>query len=207
MLIKLAEYAAQLNLAPQAVRKAITDGRIVEGARRETAEEAKGRPGKPGWLIDPEIANREWGRNTAPQYQQSAATKAGRQRQLGAKAAAPAGEQSWQEREEERKAGVAGMPSMAQGQAIKTAYQAKLLQLEFEERSGKLVSVEEMNRKRFESGRRVRDAVLRTPAQMIGDIAKAAGGLTPDQRADILLVLDRYLVGALEGLADGARNS
>lgn len=204
MLIKLAEYAAQLNLAPQAVRKAIADGRIVEGARRETAEEANGRPGKPGWLIDPEIANREWQRNTTPQKSHSAEIRDGRQRQLRAKAAAPAGEQDMAP---SPPPSGAGMPSKAQGEAIKTAYQAKLLQLDFEERSGKLVSVEEMNRKRFESGRRVRDAVLRTPAQMIGDIAKAAGGLTPDQRADVLLVLDRYLVGALEGLADGARNS
>jgi hypothetical protein len=95
---------------------------------------------------------------------------------------------------------------MAQGQAIKVAYQAKLLQLEFEERSGKLVSAEEARRVRFESGRRVRDAVLRIGPQMIGEIAKAAGGLTPDQRADVLLVIERHLVGALEALADGAGN-
>jgi hypothetical protein len=101
---------------------------------------------------------------------------------------------------------VASMPTMAQGQAIKTAYQAKLLQLEFEERSGKLVSAEEARRVRFESGRRVRDAVLRIGPQMIGEIAKAAGGLTPDQRADVLLVIERHLVGALEALADGAGN-
>lgn len=98
----------------------------------------------------------------------------------------------------------AGMPSQAQGQAIKTAYQAKLLQLEFEQKSGQLVNVEEMNRKRFESGRQVRDAVLRIGPQMIGEVAKAAGGMTTDQRAEVLLVIQRYLVQALEALADGA---
>lgn len=179
MLIKLAEYAAQLNVVPQAVRKAIAEGRIKDGATRQ------GR----SWLIDPDVASREWGKNTAPQYQQSEAIKAGRQRQMAAAAAGGA---------------PANIPSMAQGQAIKTAYQAKLLQLEFEERSGKLVSAEEMRRQRFDSGRQVRDAVLRIGPQMIGEIAKAAGGLSPDQRAEVLLVIQRYLVGALEALADGA---
>lgn len=181
MLIKLAEYAAQLNVVPQAVRKAIAEGRIKDGATRQ------GR----SWLIDPDVASREWGKNTAPQYQQSEAIKAGRQRQMAAAAAAAGG-------------APANIPSMAQGQAIKTAYQAKLLQLEFEERSGKLVSAEEMRRQRFDSGRQVRDAVLRIGPQMIGEIAKAAGGLSPDQRAEVLLVIQRYLVGALEALADGA---
>lgn len=179
MLIKLADYAAQMGVVPQAVRKAIAEGRIKKGATRE------GR----SWLIDPEVASREWGKNTAPQYRQSEEIKAGRQRQMAAAAgAAPGG----------------NVPTMAQGQAIKVAYQAKLLQLEFEERSGKLVSVEEMKRQRFESGRQVRDAVLRIGPQMIGEIAKAAGGLSPDERAEVLLVIQRYLVGALEGLADGA---
>jgi hypothetical protein len=189
--LKLADYAAQVGVVPQAVRKAIADGRIKRGAKRD------GR----GWVIDPAIANEEWGKNTAPQYRQGAAIKAGRQRQMAG------GQGSLGEHQRQGQAAATAMPSMAQGQAIKTAYQAKLLQLEFEERSGKLVSAEEMNRVRFESGRRVRDAVLRIGPQMIGEIAKAAGGLTPDQRADVLLVIERHLVGALEALADGAGNS
>ena len=53
----------------------------------------------------------------------------------------------------------------------------------------------------FEESRRVRDAIRRTPQQMIGDIARAAGGLTPEQRAEVLLVVERHLVKTLEGLA------
>ncbi len=192
-MLKLAEYAESVGVVPQAVRKAIAEGRIKKGAKRE------GR----SWLIDPKVANEEWGKNTAPQYRQGAAIKAGRQRQMAEAAA----HSSLAEHKREGQAAAASMPTMAQGQAIKTAYQAKLLQLEFEERSGKLVSAEEMSRVRFESGRRVRDAVLRIGPQMIGEIAKAAGGLTPDQRADVLLVIERHLVGALEAMADGAGNS
>lgn len=180
MLIKLADYATQLGVVPQAVRKAIAEGRIKDGATRE------GR----SWMIDPGIADREWGKNTAPQKRHSAAIKAGRQRQLAGESESDGG-------------GYRG-PSMNQAQTIKAGYQAKLLALEYEERSGKLVSVEEMTRKRFESGRQVRDAVLRIGPQMIGEIAKAAGGLNPDERAEVLLVIQRHLVNALEALADGA---
>lgn len=184
MLIKLAEYASQLGVVPQAVRKAIAEGRIKDGATRE------GR----SWLIDPEIADREWGKNTMPQRRHSAEIKAGRQRQLNGGGESDGG------------GGYRG-PSMNQAQTIKAGYQAKLLALEYEERSGKLVSVEEMTRKRFESGRQVRDAVLRIGPQMIGEIAKAAGGLNPDERAEVLLVIRRHLVNALEALADGAGQS
>jgi hypothetical protein len=168
-------------VVPQAVRKAIAEGRIKDGATRE------GR----SWLIDPEIADREWGKNTMPQRRHSAEIKAGRQRQLNGGGESDGG------------GGYRG-PSMNQAQTIKAGYQAKLLALEYEERSGKLVSVEEMTRKRFESGRQVRDAVLRIGPQMIGEIAKAAGGLNPDERAEVLLVIRRHLVNALEALADGA---
>ncbi len=190
-MLKLEEYAAAIDVSPQAVRKAIADGRIKNGAKREGRR----------WLIDLEVANKEWGKNTAPQYRQGPAIKAGRQRQMAGAAAtgnqAPPGPA----------VGGAGELTMSKAQTLKAAYQAKLTQLEFEERSGKLVSAEEMTRVRFESGRRVRDAVLRIGPQMIGEIAKAAGGLTPDQRADVLLVIDRHLVGALEALADGTGNS
>jgi len=180
MLIKLADYATQLGVVPQAVRKAIAEGRIKKGAVKE------GR----SWLINPGVANQEWRKNTAPQYQQNEAIKEGRQRQMAGGGDSDGG-------------GYRG-PSMNQAQTIKAGYQAKLLALEYEERSGKLVNVEEMTRKRFESGRQVRDAVLRIGPQMIGEIAKAAGGLNPDERAEVLLVIQRHLVNALEALADGA---
>lgn len=181
MLIKLADYASQLGVVPQAVRKAIAEGRIKEGATRD------GR----SWMIDPETADREWGKNTAPQKRHSEAIKAGRQRQLAG--AASGGDYRG--------------PSMSQAQTIKAGYQAKLLALEYEERSGQLVRADEVKRQQFEAGRRVRDAVLRIGPQMIGEIAKAAGGLTAEQRAEVLLVIERYQVKALEGLADGAGHS
>jgi len=80
-------------------------------------------------------------------------------------------------------------------------YQARLLELDLKERQGLLVPKADVERVWFEEGRRVRDAVRRTPQQMIGDIARAVGGLTQEQRAEVLLILERHLVKTLEGLA------
>ncbi len=168
-------------MSPQAVRKAIADGRIKEGASKS----AEGAVGRPGWMINPEVANQEWARNTSSHKAHGDAIRAGRQRQMNG-------------------GGDGQVPSKSQAETIKAVYQAKLFQLEFEEKSGLLVRVEEMKRQRFETGRRVRDAVLRIGPQMIGEIAKACGGLTPDQRTDVLMIIERYQVQALEALADGA---
>ena len=104
-------------------------------------------------------------------------------------------------------AGTAGLggkaiPSQAQASAMRTIYQARLLELDLKQRQGELVNAGDMDRVRFESGRRVRDALLRLGPLMVGEIAKAAGGLTPEQRAEVLLVIERHHVKALEALAD-----
>lgn len=82
-------------------------------------------------------------------------------------------------------------------------YQARLLELDLKERQELLVPAADMRRVRYETGRRVRDAILRLGPLMIGDIAQAAGGLNQGQRAAVLQVLERHHVKALEALADG----
>jgi hypothetical protein len=176
--VKAAEFAEQLGVTSQAVRKAIAEGRLRENVRRE------GR----NWLIDDQAAAAEWDRNTAPQLQRG---KMAERRQVAEAAAA------------QPSAPVrGGIPSQAQAMAMRTAYQAKLLELDFKQRQGELVNASDMDRARFESGRRVRDAIMRLGPLMVGEIAKAAGGLTPEQRAEVLLVIERYHNKTLEGLAD-----
>lgn len=176
-LVKVAAFAKQMGISPQAVRKAISEGRLKESVQRE------GR----SWLVDDQLAAAEWDRNTAPQFQRG--RMAERQQ---AQAVAPPS------------AGLQGkIPSQSQAAAVRTWYQAKLLELDLKQRNGELVPAADMQRVRFESGRRVRDAVLRLGQQMIGDIARAAGGLTPEQRSEVLLVIERHHVKALEALVDG----
>lgn len=180
MILSAAEYAERRGVSPQAVRKAIRDGRLQQSV---TFEGRKAR-------IDAEAADAEWRRNTAQSKQRTA-----EQINTGKAAAAAASSALPPAR--------SGLPSQAQAMAMRTAYQAKLLELDLKQRQGELVNAAEVQRVRFESGRRVRDAILRLGQQMIGDIARAAGGLTPDQRSEVLLVIERHHVKALEALADG----
>ena len=178
--VKAADFAAQLGVTSQAVRKAIAEGRLRESVRRENRN----------WMVDDQAAPAEWDRNTAPQLQRG---KMAERRQAAEAVAAP----------QAAPAARGGIPSQAQAMAMRTAYQAKLLELDFKQRQGELVNAADMEQVRFETGRRVRDAVLRLGPLMIGEIAKAAGGLTPEQRSEVLLVIERHQVKALEALADG----
>lgn len=78
---------------------------------------------------------------------------------------------------------------------------AQLAELDLEREQGKWVRADEVLRERFESGRLVRDALLRVPMRVLPELAKAAGGLTTEQRAEVGLVLERHLVEALRSLA------
>jgi hypothetical protein len=181
VLITPDEYAKQRGVSGRAVRKAIATGRLVQGAFREGGR----------WKIDPAVADQEWQRNTAPQFQ--------REKKAGGRAPS---------RPQGRTAPTSGgelpsakVPTQAQAAAVRTMYQARLLELDLKQRIGELVPKSDVDRVWFEESRRVRDAIRRTPQQMIGDIARAAGGLTPEQRAEVLLVVERHLVKTLEGLA------
>ena len=177
--IKAADFATQMGVSGAAVRKAIAEGRI-KSARKD---------GK-AWLIDEQAAVSEWDRNTAPQFQRGRMLE--RQQAMQAAAA------------QANAAAVAKdkIPSQAQAAAVRTMYQARLLELDLKQRQGELVNAADMDRARFESGRRVRDAIMRLGPLMVGEIAKAAGGLTPEQRAEVLLVIERHHNKTLEGLAD-----
>jgi hypothetical protein len=182
--ISAADFAGQLGVSPQAVRKAIAEGRLKDAVRKQ------GR----AWLIDDESAMAEWDRNTSPAFQRGRM----RARQLEQQQHPAPGS--------DLPASSGGAPhhkgpSHMQAMALRTAYQAKLLELDLKQRQGELVPKADVERVWFEEGRRVRDAVRRTPQQMIGDIARAAGGLTQEQRAEVLLILERHLVKTLEGLA------
>lgn len=51
----------------------------------------------------------------------------------------------------------------AESRALREAYQARLSKLEFEERSGKLVNVDQVKVEAFKTHRRIRDALLNIP--------------------------------------------
>ncbi len=185
MLISPDEYAALRGVTGRAVRKAISSGRLVNGATREGGR----------WKIDPAVADLEWQRNTAPQFQRE---KKGKPQPT--RAAAPAAPAAVTE-PAVGGASLSKVPSQAQAAAVRTMYQARLLELDLKERQGLLVPKADVERVWFEEGRRVRDAIRRTPQQMIGDISRVVGGMNQEQRSEVLLLLERHLVKTLEGLA------
>jgi hypothetical protein len=166
-----AAYAAHRGVSDRAVRKAIESGRLVKGVTRKGAR----------WLIDPEIADLEWDRNTAPQKVRSA-------QQINKPPMVPGAGR--------------GAATYSQAKAAAEGYRAMLLKLDYQERDGSLVKKSDVDRQLFEVAKQVKDSVLRLGPLMIGEIAKAAGGLSPEQRQDVLMIIERHQTKALEALAN-----
>ena len=63
-----------------------------------------------------------------------------------------------------------GHASFAKFRSAREAYQAKLAQLDYEERAGKLVRKEEIDREAFEAARLIRDRFLALPQELGGTL-------------------------------------
>jgi hypothetical protein len=61
--------------------------------------------------------------------------------------------------------------SLAQSKAVREAYLARLAKLDFEERSGKLVSAEEVKISAFKLARQIRDALMNIPDRVSPELA------------------------------------
>lgn len=188
MLISVAEFAAQKGVSPQAVRKAIQSGRLKRSVERK---------GPRNYVIDPEVAELEWIRNTEPQKQRTA-------EQINAGKARARGEDVPDPEPVAPPASKGGAGTYSSAKAAAEGYKAMLLKLDYEERSGKLVDKATAERSFAAAGMQVRDAVMRTAQQMVGEIATAVGGLSQEQRAAVLQVIDRHHVKALEELVRAA---
>ena len=184
MLITVAEFAAQRGVSPQAGRKAIKTGRLKRSVERK---------GSRNYVIDPEVAELEWSRNTEPQYQRTAEQiNTGKARARGEDVPDPP------------PGNKGGAGTYASAKAAAEGYKAMLLKLDYEERSGKLLDKAAAERGFAAAGMQVRDAVMRTSTQMVGEIATAVGGLSQEQRAAVMQVIDRHHVRALEELVRAA---
>ena len=188
MLITVAEFAAQRGVSPQAVRKAIKAGRLKRGVERK---------GPRNYVIDPDVATLEWERNTAPQLQRTA-------EQINTGKARARGEDVPDPGPLPPPGNKGGAGTYASAKAAAEGYKAMLLKLDYEERSGKLLDKAAAERSFAAAGMQVRDAVMRTSQQMVGEISTAVGGLSQEQRAAVLQVIDRHHVKALEELVRAA---
>ncbi len=95
--------------------------------------------------VDPKIADQEWQKNTDPAQIKTA---------------------NIAEKTNNNFSSLAG-PSYQQSRAIKEAYSAKLIRLEFEKESKKLISVDNVKISAFNAARITRDRILNIPDRVI----------------------------------------
>ncbi|MAW05273.1 MAG: hypothetical protein CL918_01820 [Deltaproteobacteria bacterium] len=172
MKIKLAEFAKIKNISPQAVRKAIKHGRLVQSISKERG----------GYLIDTDIAEREWSQNTNLSQVRSAQDI---NRNRGP--AVPSN---------------GSIPDYSEARAYAEQYKANLLELEFKEKAGELVKVEEVKKATYRTNRVFRDAVLNIPIRVISEISAIVGNLSKEKQHEMLQIMKREINDSLEHLAE-----
>ena len=130
-MISLRAYARLRGVTVAAVSKAIKAGRLTEVS---VVYDDKGRPK----IRDVDAADREWEANTDKTWHRDRQKISQAQRQTKAAAKQEAAPQPAED------GGVAGIPSYAASRAVKEAYLARLAKLDYEEKAGKLVRVDDV---------------------------------------------------------------
>lgn len=175
--MKVREYARHRGVSHVAVLNAIKSGRLGKSVTRDD----KDRP-----LIDSELADAEWLPTTKEVFKDEASGKPGdRDRARPPVSTRPLA------------AVPAGGPPMtfAEARELRENYLAKLAQLDFEERSAKLVDAEEVKKQWVVVASIIRTKVLGIPSKS----RQRMPDMTPEQYA----TLESIVRETLEDLADG----
>ncbi len=170
MSMSIREYARHRGVSHTAVRKALQTGRIHLDA-----------DGK----IDPAQADSSWANNT----RSSVATSRGNAQRV----------ETSPEQTTERQVS-SGAPDYNKARAVKEFYAARLAKLEFEEREGKLVNIDEINVQHFNRARRLRDRLLMIPRRLAAQLAAETDTRSVEE------ALDAAICEALEELSDITRS-
>lgn len=177
MLMKSAEYAKRQGVSPQAVRKAIREGRL----RASVKQDERG-----SYLIDADLADQEWSRNTNLSKRTTAeAINAGKAAAAGASILGSSSE-----------------PNYSRARAFGEGFKAKLLELEYREKSGQLVRVDEVKHASYKAVRLFRDAVQQIPVRIVNELAAIVGDIPADRRHEMMLVMQREIDRTLEQIAN-----
>ena len=147
-------YAKHRSVSPNAVMKAIKDGRLAESVTLlETGR----------YLVDVTAADAEWQANTDSQTGAPAHAK---NQPAGPMAPAEPGETM----------------TYAEARAQHERFKARLAELELETRESKLVNADDVKRESFKAARQVRDAMLNIPDRVAGELAAESNQFKVHQR-------------------------
>ena len=142
--LSIRDYAKHRGVSPPAVLKAIRSGRISQ---------------EPDGTIDPVKADSAWDRNTNPAQQRKPKTAQPTPPAQAVTPTSPAQAVT-------PMAKPPSAPNYQASRAVKETYSARLAKLEYEKRSEKLISRDEVKIEAFNLGRRVRDRLMNIPHRM-----------------------------------------
>ena len=132
---------------------------------------------EPDGSIDPKTADDLWDKNTRPR-----------------------GDSGEPATDASRATGTGGAPDYKISRAIREAYAARLAKLDFEEKSGKLVSVDEVKIATFTMARQARDRLLQIPRKLApAVIAEWTANSDPRRVEDLIDAAVRDALEALPG--------
>lgn len=167
-IVSAAQYAKLRGISAAAVSQAITAGKLP------TAAVKKGQ----GYQIDVEVADREWVENTAPG--------------MGSPThAQPKGFNSGDDVKP------IGSETLAASKAKREAFLAELARLEYEQKAGTLVPIEDVQKEAFRIARIVRDNMLNIADRLAAELAAETNQFRVHTR------LTEELRKALEELGNG----
>lgn len=141
-------YAAMRGVSRQAVHKAIREGKL------------KGAVDEQGRIIIA-VADRLWAANTDPSI--------GHHGQLKQRAVRSSDEMV--ERAIQVGVDPNAVPTLLESKTLEAAYRAKLAQIEYEEKTGELVSVEQVKKEAFRLARIVRDGMFGIADRIAAEVA------------------------------------
>ena len=184
MSMTIREYARHRGISHTAVRKALQANRI--------SQDADGR-------IDPAHADTSWVNNTRSSVETG--WKPDRPVETS-EVSTPARQVSTPTRQ----VSTGNMPQVSSGtggstpdyhkaRAVKEFYSARLAKLEFEEREGKLVNIDEINVQHFNRARRLRDRMLMIPRRLSAQLAAQSDARTVEE------MLEAAISDALEDIS------
>lgn len=179
-LISLREAARRLGVSDTAVRKAIKSGRVSIAGRHET----NGRP-----LVNYDQVLAGWTANTDPSMQRKPTTDEPRAGMLQPTAKVGVADQPPAD-----EAPKGGAPNYNTSRAVRETYAARLLKLEYEERIGKLVPIQDVASAVESEYSRVRARLLGIASKLAPDVA-----LTDDE-GKCRALIEAAIVDALKEL-------
>ena len=167
--LSIRAYAQHRGVSHTAVAKAIKAGRISE---------------EPDGSIDPAKADAQWARNTLPSQNLNTSASKPAPKVATPPVSTPVATVSSRELPPPLETGRISAPDYQTSRAIREAYAARLAKLEYEERTAKLISSDEVEMRTFNLARRLRDRMQTLPRRLAAALAAEQDPRVIEQRLD-----------------------